>query len=115
MPQQYDVRPFQIDHIRAQKHGGRTAEANLALSCLPCNAYKGPNVAGHDSDTDQLVRLFNPRTDAWSDHFEWNGPTLVGRTPIGRTTIAVLNINAPERAEHRRLLVEAGILVPKGP
>ena len=22
MPQQYDVRPFQIDHVRAQKHRG---------------------------------------------------------------------------------------------
>jgi len=36
MPQEFDVLPFQLDHIRAQKHGGPTTIANLALACLPC-------------------------------------------------------------------------------
>jgi len=109
MPQTFDVQPFQFDHIRARKHGGPTAADNLALCCLPCNAYKGPNVAGYDPDTTALVGLFNPRTDDWDEHFRWNGPVLVGRTPIGRTTISVLNINAVERIEHRRLLIEANL------
>ena len=56
MPQQLDVQPFQIDHIRAEKHGGRTTFANLALACLPCNAFKGPNVAGYDPLTNALQR-----------------------------------------------------------
>jgi len=66
--------PFQIDHILAEKHGGGTTEANLALACPHCNRHKGPNIAGLDAETGQIVRLFNPRTDNWAQHFEANGP-----------------------------------------
>ncbi len=48
LPQEYDVLPFQIDHIVSLKHRGSSDEANLALSCYNCNAYKGPNIAGID-------------------------------------------------------------------
>jgi hypothetical protein len=109
MPQRLDVQPFQIDHIRAEKHGGRTTFANLALACLPCNAFKGPNVAGYDPLTNALQRLFDPRRDEWNDHFIWNGPILVGRTPVGRTTIVVLGINVSDRIGHRQLLLRAGL------
>ena len=34
--------PFQIDHIIAEKHKGRTTLDNLALSCFFCNTFKGP-------------------------------------------------------------------------
>ena len=107
MPHDLDVQPFQLDHIRAQKHGGPTTVGNLALSCLPCNAAKGPNVAGYDPDTDSLVPLFDPRRDAWGDHFQWEGPQLLGKTSTGRATIEVLKINTPERVEQRRLLTAA--------
>ena len=100
----FDVRPFQVDHIRAQKHAGHTTTANLAWACLPCNSYKGPNVAGYDPESNSLQRLFNPRKDIWSEHFVWVGPVLVGLTAIGRTTIEVLRINLAERVTHRRLL-----------
>jgi hypothetical protein len=109
MPQAFDVRPFQIDHVRARKHAGPSGLTNLALSCLPCNAYKGPNVAGYDPELNKLQRLFNPRLDDWDDHFEWDGALLVGTTSIGRTTIDVLRINAPDRVAHRQLLIEAGV------
>ncbi|MGV2390826.1 MAG UNVERIFIED_CONTAM: HNH endonuclease [Microcystis novacekii LVE1205-3] len=33
--------PHEIDHIIAEKHGGRTEAENLALSCTLCNKYKG--------------------------------------------------------------------------
>lgn len=112
MPQDFDIQPFQLDHIRAQKHAGPTTPANLALSCLPCNSYKGANVAGYDPEGDELQPLFNPRLDDWHEHFAWDGPVLLGKTPIGRTTIDVLRINLPERVEHRRLLVEAGVFPP---
>jgi HNH endonuclease len=113
LPQECDVLPFQLDHIRAQKHRGPTTTDNLAVACLPCNAGKGPNAAGYDPLTDQLVRLFNPRTDDWDQHFQWNGPHLVGRTPIGRATVEVLNINSSERVEHRRLLILASLFPPQ--
>src|SRR5262249_38245662 len=91
--------PHEIDHIRARKHRGPTTLNNTCLACAYCNAAKGPNAAGYDPTTDQLVALFNPRRDFWSDHFEWDGPVLIGKTPIGRATIDVLGINRPERVE----------------
>lgn len=109
MPQELDIQPFQLDHIRAQKHSGQTTTANLALCCLPCNSYKGANVAGYDPESDELQPLFNPRRDVWDEHFEWNGPFLVGKSAIGRTTIDVLRINLSNRVEHRQLLIQAGL------
>jgi hypothetical protein len=56
---------FQIDHIIAEQHGGETVLGNLAFACPHCNRYKNPNIAGLDSQSGQLVRLFHPRTDDW--------------------------------------------------
>lgn len=109
MPESFDVRPFQLDHIRAHKHAGSSQLENLAWSCLACNSFKGPNVAGYEPDSDRLFPLFNPRLDRWSEHFAWSGPVLVGLTPVGRTTVVVLRLNEPDRIEHRRLLLEAGL------
>jgi hypothetical protein len=108
LSQKFDVLPFQVDHVIPRKHGGQTTVENLALSCLACNARKGPNLAGLDPETNAVTPLFNPRDDAWQDHFTWDGARLVGRTGIGRTTIAVLGINDPARVEHRRLLMDSG-------
>ena len=110
LPQSLDILPFQVDHIIATKHHGQTAADNLALCCYNDNVYKGPNIAGVDPVTRELTRLFHPREDDWSEHFVWNGPELIGQTAIGRTTIDVLNINQPDRLEHRRLLIKAGLL-----
>src|SRR5271166_1429460 len=63
--------PFHVDHIIARQHGGLTVLDNLALSCLHCNRHKGPNIAGTDPRTGEVVRLFHPRNDQWSVHFEW--------------------------------------------
>jgi 5-methylcytosine-specific restriction endonuclease McrA len=62
---------FQIDHVRAEKHGGETIENKLALACTHCNRHKGPNIAGGEGETGQTIRLFNPRTDIWGEHFTW--------------------------------------------
>jgi hypothetical protein len=59
--------------------------------------------------TGELVPLFNPRTEVWGDHFECRGATLVGKTKSGRASIEPLQINGQDRAEHRRLLIEAGM------
>jgi hypothetical protein len=107
-PKRFDVLPFQLDHVIPRKHGGPTNADNLALSCLSCNAHKGPNLAGLDPETGAVEPLFNPRDGVWSDNFAWDGPRLVGRTPTGRATIAVLAINEVARIEHRQLLMAAG-------
>jgi hypothetical protein len=112
MPAEFDVAHFEIDHIRAQVHSGETVFENLAWACFPCNNGKGPNLAGVDNATDNVELLYHPRRDNWHEHFEWDGPRLAGKTPIGRATIAVLNINAPSRIAFRRQLIEEGSFPP---
>ncbi len=109
LPQDFDPMPFQIDHVVSIKHGGETVTDNLALACFPCNSYKGPNIAGLDHQTSEVVRLYHPRKDSWTDHFRWEGPALAGLTPIGRVTLHVLMSNRPEAVELRRLLIVAGV------
>ena len=84
LPQAYSVLTFEVDHVIARKHGGRTVPGNLALSCFYCNSPKGRNIAGLDPRTGRLTRLFHPRRHRWARHFRWDGPVLVGRTPVGR-------------------------------
>ena len=102
--------PFQIDHIIAEKHGGLSVADNLALSCERCNSHKGPNIAGYLEG--QLVPLFNPRNDQWTDHFLWDGAVLVGKTSVGKATIEVLAINLPYRIALRAGLIDEGIFPP---
>ncbi len=106
LPARFYPLPFHFDHIIARQHGGRTATSNLALACLHCNRHKGPNIAGTDQSTGKIVRLFHPRNDVWSEHFEWVGVKLGGRTPIGRATIHVLAINDPDFLAVREALIE---------
>jgi hypothetical protein len=113
MPQSLYHVPFQIDHIIAQKHDGPTELDNLALTCLHCNRYKGPNIAGIDTATQAISRLFHPRRDEWHAHFHWNGPVLVGRTEVGRATIAVLRMNHAIYIAVRTRLIEEGTFPPQ--
>jgi HNH endonuclease len=112
LPDTLTTLPYQIDHIIAEKHGGPTILENLAYCCLHCNAFKGPNVAGVDQETLEVVRLFHPRRDIWGEHFAWDGARLLGRTSVGRVTIAVLAINVPYRLEVRQALIAEGVFLP---
>jgi hypothetical protein len=103
---------FPIDHIIALQHGGKTESDNLCLSCYRCNSHKGPNIASIDSDTGEMVTLFHPRRDNWNEHFEWNGTLLVGRTPVGRATVALLAINHPDYILLRESLMVEGSFPP---
>jgi len=110
--QAYSSTRFEIDHIIAEQHQGPTVPANLALACFACNHHKGPNLAGIDARTGKRVGLFHPRRHKWRRHFRWGGPILVGRTPIGRATVAVLGINSPHRIAQRETLLLEGLLLP---
>ena len=110
IPQSALPLPFQIDHVLAEKHGGRTVESNLALACPHCNRFKGPNIAGLDPDSGQPIRLFHPRRDVWADHFEFDGPRIIGRTQIGRVTVLVLAMNADDLLLIRVELLKEGAL-----
>lgn len=70
--------PLHVEHIIARKHGGTDDLSNLALACDRCNAHKGSDLTGVDSDTGRIVRLFNPRTENWMDDFVFDGPRIVG-------------------------------------
>jgi len=100
---------FQLDHIRAEQHGGPTVLANLAWSCLRCNKHKGPNLSGVDPKTNRTVRLFHPRQDLWEKHFAWQGPMLLGLTTMGRATVSVLECNHPDALLAREALMAEGL------
>jgi hypothetical protein len=99
---------FVIDHIIARQHGGETEEANLAVCCVFCNRHKGPNVAGVDPETGNIIPLFNPRNQHWNDHFRWEGPTLIGTTASGRATIRALAMNHGNQWAKRSVLLSEG-------
>ena len=67
--QDFSIYTHEIDHIIAVKHGGQTLSENLALSCLPCNHYKGSDFATLDPNNGEIIRLFNPRLQVWDEHF----------------------------------------------
>ncbi len=100
--------PHEPDHIIAEQHGGITAEENLSLACFQCNRLKGPNVASVDPQTKRVIRLFHPREDDWAAHFRFEGGRLIGITGMGRSTAALLRLNAPERIRLREALIASG-------
>lgn len=93
--------PYHVEHIIAQQHRGPGELANLALACRHCNLLKGPNLTSLDPDSDHLVRLFHPREQLWSDHFRMEAGYILGLTSVGRTTVFLLEMNAPHRLELR--------------
>jgi hypothetical protein len=112
LPQEADDRPFEIDHIISRKHHGPTVAGNLALSCFRCNSCKGSDISGRDEKTRGLTPLFNPRRHKWATHFRWQEAYLIGRTPVGRVTVALLRINDTLRVELRAELIEEGSFPP---
>jgi 5-methylcytosine-specific restriction endonuclease McrA len=110
IPESITLATHAIDHIVAEKHGGRTVADNLALSCTICNAHKGTDLASVDPETGTVVPLYHPRRDRWNDHFVLAGGRFEARTAIGRATIRLLQLNSADRIEERRLLVAAGVI-----
>lgn len=110
MPAQFALFAFHVDHIISLKHGGKTDLENLAYACGFCNAYKGTDLGTFLTDTEQIIRFFNPRKDQWNEHFELLEGVIYGKTPIGEATIKVFLFNEIERVLERKLLVEAGLI-----
>lgn len=108
--------PLEIEHLFPVSLGGLTEESNLWLACSACNNSKGSRVAAFDRVTGELVPLFNPRRQAWKEHFAWtqSGDRIVGLTEIGRATIVALSLNRPHLVRTRLLWVSVGWHPPKG-
>jgi hypothetical protein len=107
-PEERAELPFEVDHVVAVQHSGQTEPANLALACCYCNRHKGPNLSGRDPVTGRVVRLYNPHSDVWREHFAWEGSVLSGRTPMGRATVQTLQMNRADRVAVRRLMMAEG-------
>jgi hypothetical protein len=85
---------FHVDHRTPVREGGPTTQENLALACVSCSLRKGARVDAEDTETGARVPLFDPRTDAWGEHFEVReDATIAGRSASGRATVAALGMN----------------------
>jgi hypothetical protein len=103
----------EVDHIISEKHGGPTALDNLGYACLFCNRNKGSDVGSIVPPLSSGVfsRFFNPRLDAWSEHFALDptdGITIQPLTPVGEVTARILAFNSEERLMERRELRDVG-------
>jgi len=87
--------PFTVDHVLPLAQGGTDGLANLALACFHCNRKKASRLTAIDAITGEVALLFNPRQHLWSDHFIWSadGLYIISLTPIGRATLAALELN----------------------
>jgi len=109
MPEAELLAGCEVDHIISRKHGGLTDSANLALSCERCNRAKGTDIGSVSGQGREFVRLFNPRIDAWAEHFRLRGPVIEPLSRIGEATVRLLRFNAPDRVLQRRVLQEIGV------
>lgn len=110
----YGIKPHEVDHIHAEKHGGATDSPNLCLSCLDCNRHKGTDLCSLDEETGEVISLYHPRQQRWADHFRLDGTRIEALTATGRVTLRLLAINDSERIEEREDLRQLG-LYPESP
>ena len=99
---------FQVVHIISLKHGGRSEWENLAFACAFCNRRKGSDVGTVSPATGHFLRLFNPRTDIWSEHFRLAGARIDALTEMGAGTARILGFNDSDRLLERHSLVAVG-------
>jgi hypothetical protein len=106
---------IEIDHIYPLSLGGTNDEANLWLACRLCNGYKSDQIDAIDPHSGEIVPLYNPRTQDWTQHFAWSddGSLVLGLTPTGRATIAALQLNNDISVTVRRQWILVGWHPPK--
>jgi hypothetical protein len=104
---------FHVEHIRPTSLGGPSTLENLAWACPSCNLHKADRIEAIDPQNGDIVPLFNPRTDNWNNHFQWDGYRVAPLTPIGRTTVAALSFNHPRRLRIREAEEFFGLFPPE--
>ncbi|MSR54119.1 MAG: HNH endonuclease [Gemmataceae bacterium] len=95
-PQHLVMARLEIEHLIAVSRGGSSDESNLWPSCPLCNKAKSDRPFATAPATGQEVPIFNPRTQLWHEHFGWSsdGLRILGKSPIGRATVALLNLDS---------------------
>lgn len=119
-PERLSANRFTVDHVIPKSLGGSDELDNLALACRRCNERRYNFVAGIDPETQEIVPIFNPHQQKWTDHFIWRnqGVVIEGTSPIGRTTCLRLDLNDtryPEEdsiRETRRFWIQTGLHPP---
>ena len=106
----FAMQAFAVEHIGPRSREGANALDNLALACQGCNNHKYNKTDANDPITGKCVPLFHPRQQRWQDHLAWNEDCtlIVGMTPMGRATVATLQLNRPGLVNLRRILHAAG-------
>jgi hypothetical protein len=106
-----DLNIGQALHVEHINPNGGDHPDNLCLACPNCNLSKAIATSARDPETTKEVPLFNPRLQNWIEHFEWteNYSHIRGLTPIGRATVARLQINRPRIILARQRWVQAGL------
>ena len=102
--------PLTVDHVDPDRRRPDADDAdNPAAARHPCNRLTWHRTADEDPATGASARLFNPRVDAWDQHFAWKPryATILGRSAIGRATVKQLKLNRTDRKRQRRLLLAA--------
>jgi hypothetical protein len=112
--ERYAMQSFSAEHIEPRSRKGKTNLDNLAWACQGCNSHKYLKTSARDPVTGELVSLFHPRRQRWSDHFYWSHDftLIVGLTPAGRATVQALKLNRPGLIELRRILVRVAVHPP---
>lgn len=107
---------FTVDHVVPLSLGGTDDFENLTLACFHCNRRKTNRLTAVDPQSNQETELFNPRQQAWSEHFIWSadGSLVLGLTAIGRTTVMALALNRDRILDIRAADREIGRHPPAG-
>ena len=103
--------PFEVEHIIPSLRGGADGLSNLASACRACNVFKADRLQAADELTGEAVNLFDLRRHRWEDHFrvESDSGRVLGTTPIGRATVAALQMNVPRQLAARREWMRLGL------
>jgi hypothetical protein len=114
LPQEILMGKLEIEHIVPIAKGGTDEEENLWLSCRDCNSYKSSKIKGFDEETQQEVKLYNPRKQNWNEHFDFDeSKTIInGKTTCGRATVNALRMNEEQAVKARMIWVKAGWYPP---
>jgi hypothetical protein len=106
--------PMVVEHIVPLAASGVSIAENLCLSCYRCNEFKGSRQDAPDPSDGQIVPLFHPRQQQWSEHFAWENDdvTVRGLTPSGRATIDLLHLNSDWIVQARRIWMLVGLQPP---
>jgi hypothetical protein len=111
-----DALPYrlEVEHLVPVSRGGSHQRDNLWLSCHKCNKLRSNRTSAVDPLTQVESRLFDPRRDEWRQHFAHHDEAryIVGRTAVGRATVAALRLNDEYHVKARSVWIVAGIYPP---